>query len=864
MIRELARVGLRNAVRRKRVAALTLLSIAFSVSLLYTALSASNSLQQSANLFLRDTSSPVDIIVASTATYHPITQEMIASIAAVPSVKTVVPRIEEYAQFENASSGIYVALVGIDEELENNIGSLNATEGSTDLSASGCFLTRECVELLNVTIGEELMLHTMAGLRFFNVTGYGLAVDKGVIGPVIFISLENAWKTYHIRYPDHSSNKLLVELNDVFATPTVAEHVKALCGEKFSVTNLKIYPVKVASVFLGQARTILFALVAASCFISAYRVFSSFVIMFGQRRYETGVFLAFGATRFNVLVLLLSEIGIIGVVGAILGITLGVGVAAVILNFVVTMSRIIIVAPTTQYFQSIQSLDPWSILGACGIGIALTLLAGYMPAWRASHDPVVASLGSSPLPSASRQTARAPIARRRLQYLFMVMTLGLTSVVVLQTLSDVLSIDLISYDALRILSIPAFLLVTALLSPRLAHSQKALRPLVAGTSDVIRTLSKRNLRRNALAGLVVFNLFAAATVLYFASTNVGYVVTESWRRNVGGQTTSANVVVYMDPPADMELLAQISGIPNVTSAVPMNQALETMWTSSGIEMGLLLGVEPAGFEQMASLGITRSANMSRGLGVISDNMTCVISEDAAQRFAVSLGGVVRVASGANLTVVAVCASSVPVFALTIISHIFVIVGTQTWASIYGGAFRIGSFLIQSSDPAATLAQLSGVPDAHPVLVSSLQADYVSALRSIELVVNASLAALFATTLASALLSSWAAASSRRRELGMLASLGMRRQEIARTLTAESAASMISGVLVGSIVGLLVEISLRDIILRFSGGFYILVDIRTVLLVTLSLVMSIAASYYMTSKACNTEVVRLLHESGRGK
>lgn len=834
------------------------------MSLLYTAFSASISLQQSANIFLRDTLSPVDIIVASEAAYHPITQEMRASIAAVPSVKRVVPRIEEYAQFQSESSGIYVALVGIEQELETNIGSLNATEGSVDLTAAGCFLTREAVELLNVSIGEELKLVTWPGSQFFNVTGYGLAIDKGVFGPVVFISIETAWENYHIRYPDHSTNKLLVELYDVFAAPTAVEYVKAMCGEGFSVTNLKVYPVKVASVFLGQARTILSALVAASCFISAYRVFSSFAIMFGQRRYETGVFLAFGATRSNVLVLLLSEIGVIGVVGAALGITLGVGVAAVILNFVVIMSRIIIVAPTTQYFQSIEGLDPGSILGACVFGIVLTLLAGYVPAWRASHDSVVVSLGSSPLPSASRRKKLAPISRTRLQTLFMVTAFGLTSLVVLQALTDVLSLNIFSSDAVRILSIPAFLLLTAFLSPKLASSQKALRPLVAGASEVVRVLSRRNLRRNALGGLVVFNLFAAATVLYFASTNVGYVITESWRRNVGGQTTSANVVVYMDPPADMELLAQVNGMPNITSVVPMNQAVESMWASSGIEVGLLLGVEPSGFEQMASLGITQSVNMSKGLDVLSDNMTCVISEEAAQALAVALGGVVHVASGVNLTVVALCESSVPVFALTVISHIFAIVGTQTWASIYGGAFQIGSLLIESSDPPATLAQLSGVPDAHPVLVSSLQADYVSALRSVELVVNTSLGALFVTTLASALLSSWAAASSRRRELGMLASLGMRRQEIARALTAESAASMISGVLVGSIVGLLAEISLRDIILRFSGGFYILVDIRTLLLVTLSLLMSIVASYYMTSKACNIEVVRLLRESGRGK
>lgn len=867
LTRELAHIGFRNALRRKRVATVTVLSIAISVSLLYTALSASSSLENSANLFLKATLSPVDIAVTANRWGQPITTDMRAAIASGPSVTRAVPRIEEYAQFvypNETDSGIYVFLVGLDVRLESDIGSLNATGGSVDLSADGCFITNEAVELLNLSLGNVVLLRTTAGLTWFNVTGCGLAVDKGVIGPAAFISLERAWEIYNIKYEAHSSNKLLVELYDVFAAPAATEYIKAVCGEGFTVTNLKVYPLRLSSLFLDQARTVLLALVAASCFTAVFRVFSSFAMIFGQRRYETGVVLAFGASRSQVLALFLAEVGTIGIIGAGLGVCLGLIIGSVVLNFLVLLSRITLVATTSQYFNDLSTIDPLGVLLACAFGLVLTLIAGYLPAWRASRESVASSLGSGALPATGAGKTLSVSGRRRVHAALGVTALVMTFVVVLQTVSDIFSLHFMTLDAIRMMSVPALLLLVAALSPKLASSRRALQPAIVRASEVVKTLSSKNLKRNTLASLVVFNLFAAATVLYFASTNVGYVITESWKRNVAGHTTSANVVVYMNPPADSAVITQIENMPNITTVVPMNQAVEIVWHSYLWRDGLLMGVEPRGLEQLASLGIEQSVNVTRGLDVISEPMTCIVSEYAANTLGLSLGGTVNVSSTPNLEIVAICESSVPVFMLSTIEPVFVIVSTQTWAAIQGEPFKAGSLLVESSNPAAAVKEIVAVPGAYPTLVSTLEADYVSALHSIELLVDASLISLFASTLISALISSWAVSSSRRRELGMVASLGMSDKEIARTLAAESAAPMISGVIVGCIAGIGAELALRDLAIRFSGGLFILADHRTVFLVALSLIASLLAVYYVTKRAVKTDVVLLLRDSGRNR
>ncbi|MHA2072216.1 MAG: FtsX-like permease family protein, partial [Candidatus Thorarchaeota archaeon] len=149
-------------------------------------------------------------------------------------------------------------------------------------------------------------------------------------------------------------------------------------------------------------------------------------------------------------------------------------------------------------------------------------------------------------------------------------------------------------------------------------------------------------------------------------------------------------------------------------------------------------------------------------------------------------------------------------------------------------------------------------------VSSLEADYEAALSAIQVVVNAALATLFIATLASALLSSWSIASTRRREIGMLSALGMTRSEISQTLTAESASGMIAGVSVGVVAGLLVQIALSEIVRRFTGGQFNIIDPIIVLLVALSLIGSIIASYYAIGNTTKTKVVSLLRDLGRGR
>ncbi|UCE09264.1 MAG: FtsX-like permease family protein [Candidatus Thorarchaeota archaeon] len=859
---ELARMGFRNAFRRKQIAAFTVLSIAISVSLLYTALSASTSLQRSANMFLQDTLSPVDITVTATKWGVPITEQHASSIRVLPGVTNLVPRIEEYGFVRNGSVEVYLAIVGLNLTQESHIGGFDLTDGDMDLAGSGCFVTEQARALLNLSLGDELGINLAPGLHFFNVTGFGLVTDKGILGPVVFISMERAWEIYHIRYPDHSFNKLMVEVLDLFEIPILKHRIESIVGADFRVSNLKAYHLEIAQSFISQARLILFTLVVIACFIAVFRVFSSYANVFGERRYETGVMLAFGTARRSMLIQLLSEVGTIGLMGCIFGLGAGIAIGLIVLRFLVLVSQIAAVAPTTQFFQATTVLDPMSLLVAGTVGFSLAILAGLLPAWRAINEPVIKSLGAGSIPKTEQSGAVSEKTRRLLHLGISAFAVLTCSVVIIQILSDLFRLYIVQDDNIRVLSIPAFILAVIALSPKLQGSIRLLDSISTRASQSSRWLSRKNLRRNTLSSFLVFNLFSAATVMFLASTNVGYVITESWKQNVGGQTTSANVVAYMEEPAPINLLEQVTALSHVTSVVPINQDLTDLRHSTQNFPGLVFGVQPEGFDQLASLAILESVNKSRGLEIVEDTMSAVVSDYGAQVLDVEIGSEIYIGDGSSVTVVGICSSAVPVFVVAVFHPTFVIVSTDTWAAIAGEPFAIGSLLIESSSPNETVEELSDIPGVHPVLVSQLEADYQSALQSVQLIADSSLIALFVATLVSALLSSLAITSTRRREIGLMAAFGMKDTDIAWTLASENAVAMTSGVITGVVAGLIVEIALSDIIVRYGGALLALIDIRTAFLVVFSLLTSLVMAYYTIRRSTQTEVIRLLRDLSR--
>lgn len=855
-------LGVKFALRRRRVAIFTILSIAISVSLLLSSFSIGTSIRTRTNDYIQDTTSPIDITIASTKWGFPITSDMMSSVSQNGYVNNIIPRIEETAQIQNGSSWLHFLLIGLDPVRESNIGSFRVSNGTANINGSYCFMSDTAIRLTNLSIGHTIELHTSAGIHFFEIVGFGNALDKGVIGPAVFIHLDSAWDIYGIRYPNNSSNKLLVEVEDVFAIPSLIDGFSSSFGPDFIISNQKSHNLWFVSLFLAQTDIILGALNIGAIFIAALRVFSSYSLIFSERKFETGLMRAYGASTKSIVIVLLSEIGVVGFTGAIVGLTIGVVTSSIMSQIV---NSILVIQNPLQaelFFQPIIVLNPLLFLLAGFLGFLLTILAGSIPAIMATRNPVVESLRaahSGVASPAAIPSKYSKLTKRFLQLAGILMTI----LVVIQIASDFLRLGLVRNDWVRALAIPAFISLTAGFSDRLARPSSLVRAIKSRTKPVIGKMFSTSLKRRSTGTLLVFNLFVAVTVILLFSSNVTYSITNSWENTLRWQSTSTNVVTYLDESASSIAIEQIRNQQNITSLTELASEYELLNYQDHVDLGLIFGIEPQSFQNLASVGLKTTQDYSLGFSVLNQvTNSCIISEHASNVFGVGLGQQIEVADRVNLTIVAICESSIPIFLFTFVNPIFLFVNYDTWASVAEETFRADGVLLHSQTPEITVSNLSNIPGLYPVLVSTVIHDYSQALDSFRLTLDISIGFLLSTVIISAILSGWSAATARRREIGMLRALGMEGDEISKILTLEGAVPMLAGILVGMIVGILVNFSLADIIMRLSGGQFTLVEYRTLLIIIASLIASLLASYCASLKATSIPTIDLLSDRQR--
>jgi len=852
-------LGVKFALRRRRIAIFTIISIAISVSLLLSSFSIGTSIRMSTNDYVQNSTSPVDITIASTKWISPITSEMMSRISQSQYVEKIIPRIEETTQVRNGSEWLHFILIGLDPARESDLGSFSISNGSSTINGSYCFISDSALQLTNLTVGDTIELHTSAGVHFFEIAGSGNALDKGIFGPTVFIHLESAWDIYGFRYPNNSTNKLLIEVTNVFAIPSLVDEYSSSFSPDFIISNQKSHNLWFVSLFLAQTDLILGALSMGAIFVAALRVFSSYSMIFAERKFETGLMRAFGASNIQIVIVLLAEIGIVGIIGSMVGLVIGALTSTFMSQLV---NSILVIQNPLQadlFFQPAIILDPAIYFLAGLLGVLLSIVAGSIPAISATRDVVAESL--RPAHSGVASPASIPTKFRSLsiQALQIIGAL-ITTVALIQISSDYFRLGLIRNDWFRAFAIPGFIILAAGFSDRFARPSSLVNAIKYRTKPVVRMLFSTSLRRRSAGAILVFNLFLAVAVVLLFSSNITYSITNSWENTLGWQSSSTNVVTYIDDSASSSAIDQIKNQQNISSYSELASVYRLMNYQDHVDLGLVFGIDPQSFQNLASLGLVETQQPSLGFSVINQAAnSCIISKYASHVFGVSLGDQIEIADELNLTIVGISESSVPIFLFTFISPIFVFVNYKTWAYIDGEPFQPTGILFDSQTPEITVSTLSNITGVYPILVSAVLLDYSQALDSFRLTLDLSIGFVLVTVMISAVLSGWSAATARRREIGMLRALGMDGEDVAKILTLEGAVPMISGVLVGILVGVLVNLSLADIIMRLSGGQFTLIDFRTLLITVASMIISFIASYYASLKATRVPTIELLSD-----
>ena len=361
--------------------------------------------------------------------------------------------------------------------------------------------------------------------------------------------------------------------------------------------------------------------------VSVFLIYSAISFAVVQRRRTLGILRALGATRGEVLRMLLGEAAILGLAGAVLGLGLGVAIGRELIGLVTrTINDLYFVVAVNE-----TPMSPAGVARALLIGLGTALAAAAVPALEVAHSPPQLGLRRSALEGRAQRVARwlVPIS---------LALAGASGLLVLATRRSLLA----GLAALFLL-----LLATALLTPwalralarlvalGLARSSPAVRLAV---SDVAASLSRTGVAIAAL-GMAVAAMLSVA------------VMVDSFRESLRDWLdTSLSADVYVSAPGsgfsrperqlDPQVIAALLADPAV---VDHSAARRVQVDSSAGPIQLdafeLASDGRAGFELTAGDPTAAWAAVARG--------ALLVSEPLAWRLELEPGGALELVTAAG-------------------------------------------------------------------------------------------------------------------------------------------------------------------------------------------------------------------------
>ncbi|MFI1680630.1 FtsX-like permease family protein [Streptomyces sp. NPDC020607] len=338
-----------------------------------------------------------------------------------------------------------------------------------------------------------------------------------------------------------------------------------------------------------------FSLVAL--FVAAFLISNTFTMLIGRRTRELALLRLLGASARQVRRILLAESVLVGAAAAALGLTVGVGVAAALNQFLGAAD-----SPAGPLV-----LSPATLLGTLLLGTATTVVAAWLPARRAmAIAPVTALTGSETQAPATARSPRTAVGA------------VLTAIGILTVVYGAVGAGA---DARTVIGVGTLFTVVGVLGliPLLARPFVAsLRPLLLRLSPVHGVLATRNTTRD----LRRTGATAAALTIALALASGLSVLGASASHYLERATTHDFTADYLVKPAvDSARLTAA----NAQAAAEMPGAtVSGLDQSTGYQLGgtssVLTGVDPAAVSRLLRYDITSGSldALARGRIAVAD------------------------------------------------------------------------------------------------------------------------------------------------------------------------------------------------------------------------------------------------------
>ena len=211
----------------------------------------------------------------------------------------------------------------------------------------------------------------------FVVTGIMKSTGNPTIDNAVVINTDAANAFFH---RSGKFDSLFVVAQSTEFVDGVEEEIRSLYGNDIGITTVKAI-LKTVREFTGGINAFLLSIAVISLIVGAVGIITTLYTSVIERIREIGTLKALGAQKSNILALFLVEALIIGIMGASLGILAGIGG-----GYLLTRAGPGQGPPLNPVFLPTDMIKVWTI------SVGLSLIAGLLPAWKASRITPIEAL----------------------------------------------------------------------------------------------------------------------------------------------------------------------------------------------------------------------------------------------------------------------------------------------------------------------------------------------------------------------------------------------------------------------------------------------------------------------------------------